>query len=67
MAGKKIKFEESLKRLEEIVAKLDQGGDDLEAIVKLYQEGSQLIKKCTRELQSIENKIEVISNDSVEK
>ena len=41
--------------------------DDLEVIVKLYQEGSQLIKKCTRELQSIENKIEVISNDSVEK
>lgn len=64
MPEDKLKFEEALKRLEEIVSRLENGSDDLDSIVTLYQEGNQLIKKCSQKLQQIENKIETISKDS---
>ncbi len=57
----KIKFEDALKRLEEIVHTLESGVDELDKIVNLFEEGSKLAKYCNEKLEKIENKIEDIS------
>ena len=57
----KIKFEDALKRLEEIVHTLEGGVDELDKIVNLFEEGSELAKYCNEKLEKIENKIEDIS------
>ncbi|NQV16978.1 MAG: exodeoxyribonuclease VII small subunit [Armatimonadetes bacterium] len=58
---KNIRFEDSLKRLEEIVETLETGVEDLDRIVNLFEEGSGLVQSCNEKLTQIENKIEVLS------
>lgn len=58
---KKIKFEKALERLEEIVEILEDGVDELDKIVDLFEEGSELSKYCNAKLETVENKIEIIS------
>lgn len=45
-------FEKSLLRLEEIVAKLEEGESSLEELLKLYEEGSKLAKDLQFNLDS---------------
>jgi exodeoxyribonuclease VII small subunit len=58
---KNIKFEDALKRLEEIVDNLEIGVDELNKIVNLFEEGSELVRLCNSKLEKIENKIEIIT------
>ena len=58
---KNIRFEDSLKRLEEIVETLETGVEDLDKIVNLFEEGSGLVQSCNQKLTQIENKLEVLS------
>lgn len=60
MAEKKNEktFEESLARLEEIVADMDSGELDLDKMVAHFEEGSKLIKICSKKLNEVEQKIE---------
>ena len=60
----KIKLEEAVKRLEDIIIQLESGGDDLEKIVNLFEEGSDLVKVCRQKLDDFENKIEIISGNT---
>ena len=46
MTKDKNNFESNLKKLEEIVEKLENGEVDLEESVKLYDEGMKLKKNC---------------------
>ena len=57
-------FEAALKRLEEIVQKLDGGEIDLEEMLKIYEEGAKLIKFCLHKLDDAENKIKVLTGNS---
>ena len=45
-----MSYAESMKRLEEIVAALETGGTDLDETLKLFEEGSKLLKSCQEEL-----------------
>ncbi|HAG12572.1 MAG TPA: exodeoxyribonuclease VII small subunit [Ruminococcus sp.] len=45
-----MKFEDGLKQLSEITAKLEAGGLSLEEAVKLYGEGTKLAAACKKEL-----------------
>jgi len=56
-------FEQALKRLEDIVASLEGGVGQLDQVVKLFKEGSELVSYCREKLRKVENKIEVISKD----
>jgi len=58
---KELKFEEALKRLEKIVGTLESGVDELDQIVDLFQEGSDIVKICNSKLTEVEAKIEIIS------
>lgn len=56
-------FEASLRRLEEIVNKLEQGEVPLEDSIKLYEEGLALSKKCIEKLTQAELKLKTLSKD----
>lgn len=55
------KFEDALKRLEEIVALMEDEKITLEAALKYYEEGVSLVKSCSRILDAAEKKIEILS------
>ncbi len=56
-------LETSLKRLEEILAKMQEGKLPLEESLKLYQEANQLVTVCTKTLLDAEKQIEVLMKD----
>lgn len=68
MAEKKesagLKFEEALKRLEEIVKGLEKGDLPLEESLKQFTEGIRLARHCTDEIDRAEKKVEVLLKDS---
>ncbi len=60
MAEKKIDFEKSLKRLDEIVDKIENETLPLDECLKLYTEGKALISTLEKTLKDAEKKIEQI-------
>jgi exodeoxyribonuclease VII small subunit len=64
MATKKAKaksFEDSMKRLEEIVQTLESGTLSLEETVALYKEGTELSNYCGSVLKKAEQEVKKIS------
>lgn len=55
-----LDFEAALKRLEEIVRKLESGEAALDDAIKLYEEGDKLKQQCEARLQAAQAKIEQI-------
>lgn len=53
-------FEESLKKLEAIVAQMERGDIALEDMVKLFEEGSKLAEQCKQQLADAEGKVEIL-------
>ena len=53
-------FEDSLKKLETIVAQLEQGELPLEDSLKLFEEGVGLSALCKQELDSAEGKVQML-------
>ena len=54
------KFEDALKRLEEIVEELERGDLPLEESLGKYEEGIKLSVLCTRKLETAKKKIEML-------
>jgi len=57
VARSKETFEDTLKRLEEIVAKMEGGGLGLDDSMKLYEEGMKNIGKLTSMLSKSREKV----------
>lgn len=55
-------YEKSLKRLEEIVAALEEGGQPLEKTLELFGEGTALLNACAKYLDNAEQKIITLMN-----
>jgi exodeoxyribonuclease VII small subunit len=53
-----MSFEKALERLETIVEMLENGTLDLEASVKLFEEGIVLSVRCQQELQKAEGRVQ---------
>jgi len=53
-------FEESLKKLEAIVARMEQGDVTLEESIKLFEEGTKLAEQCKQQLAEAEGKVEIL-------
>ncbi len=60
---KKLSFEQSLERLEEIVKLLETGSAPLEESTKLYEEGIALIRVCNGQLEQTEARIRLLRSD----
>ncbi|MBR0160703.1 MAG: exodeoxyribonuclease VII small subunit [Oscillospiraceae bacterium] len=57
MSDTKLSFEESLKRLEEIVEHLERGDIALQDSLQLFEEGSALLAGCNQMLEEAEQKV----------
>lgn len=67
MSKKKMTFEESMGRLEQIVRAMERGDVALEESLKLFHEGTELVKNCGKlldEAQMQVNKIMVAADGS---
>ncbi len=68
MKEKEENFEDLLKRLEEITAKLEKEEENsLEESMKLFEEGVAISKKCNQEIEKAEQKISILikENDKI--
>lgn len=63
MARKKMTFEESIKRLEEIVRELEDGQIPLERALDLFSEGITVSKFCQSSLEEAERRIMILTSD----
>ena len=57
-------FEENMHRLEQIVRTMERGEVPLEESLKLFQEGTELVKNCGKLLDDAELQVKKIMADS---
>ena len=56
MAAKQMKFQEAMKRLDEIVALLNNNELELEEAMSLFEEGLKLSAQCEKQLKTLKIK-----------
>lgn len=64
MSRKKLSFEESMTRLEQIVRSMERGDVALEESLKLFQEGTELVKDCQKLLEEAQLQVKKIMTAS---
>lgn len=57
MAKKEQSFEDAMLRLESIVDKMERGDVSLEESLALFEEGTALVKLCTKKLDSVQMRV----------
>ena len=57
-------FETALKRLEEIVKKLENGELSLDSALELFEEGIKLSRFCHSKLEQAERRVEILLKNS---
>ena len=60
MAPRKKSFEENMQRLEQIVRAMERGDVPLEESLKLFQEGTQLVRDCGKLLDEAELQVKKV-------
>ncbi len=58
--AKKLDFEKSLARLEEVVRKLEAANVSLDEAMKLFEEGVELARACQKQLEEAEARVEIL-------
>lgn len=53
-------FEQTLKRLEDILAALEDGRSGLDASLRLFEEGVELLRSASAELGTAETKVQML-------
>lgn len=59
-----MSFEDALRELESIVARLESGDEQLDSSIALYERGNQLRQHCADRLDAAQARIEAIRLDS---
>ncbi|MFK8138175.1 MAG: exodeoxyribonuclease VII small subunit [Bdellovibrionales bacterium] len=59
-----MSFEKNLKRLEEIVEEMENSELSLDKSLKHFEEGVKLSKDCNKELESAEQKVQMLVGKS---
>ena len=54
---KELPLEEALERLDKIVKAMEEGGLTLEEAIRLFEEGTELVRLCNQRLDTAELKI----------
>jgi len=60
-----VKYEEALKRLEQLVAELDRSELDLETRLKRFEEGTKLARVLLKKLEQAKKKVELLVKTNV--
>lgn len=63
MNQKNRSFEENMQRLEQIVRAMERGDVALEESLKLFQEGTELVRSCGKLLDEAELQVKMIMTD----
>ncbi len=58
-----MKFEDNLRKLEGLVAKMESGEMNLDEMIKAFEEGRKLVVDCQKDLESIRQRIEKVTKD----
>ncbi len=61
MSQKKATFEENISRLEQIVRAMERGDVALEESLKLFQEGTELVRVCEKLLDDAQLQVSKIT------
>lgn len=61
MKAKTKTFEEKMQRLEEIVRAMERGDVALEESLKLFQEGTELVRSCGKQLEEAKMQVTKIT------
>ena len=56
-----MKFEDNLKKLEGLVAKMESGEMNLDEMIKSFEEGRKLVADCQKDLESIRLRVEKVT------
>ena len=56
-----MKFEDNLKKLEGIVAKMEGGDMNLDDMIAAFEEGRKLVAECQKDIESIRLRIEKVT------
>jgi len=56
----KDKFEDALRKLEDIVKKMEAGDIPLDEALKSFEEGVRLIRFCSAKLEETERRVEML-------
>lgn len=64
MPAKTVKFEDAMKRLNEIVNDLEQNEKPLDESIQLFEEGLKLVKTCNDRLKQYETKVQDIMKEN---
>ena len=59
-----MNFEESIKRLDEIIEKLENNETSLEEAIEIYREGAALLRSCRKQLEQAELLVTVADEDN---
>ena len=62
-AVSEMSFEEAMKALEDVVARLEAGDVPLEESINLYERGAELKSYCQKKLSEAEEKVAAITLD----
>jgi len=62
--SEKMNFEQSIQRLEQIVRAMERGDVPLDESLKLFQEGTELVRACAEMLEKAEMQIHAVMTDS---
>jgi len=62
----KVSFENSMKKLETVVGKLEGDEVSLEESLKLFEDGVKLMRFCHMRLNEIEEKVQILVADESE-
>ena len=55
--SEKLSFEKSMERLEQIVRTMERGDAPLDESLKLFQEGTELVRSCGKMLEDAEMQV----------
>jgi exodeoxyribonuclease VII small subunit len=61
------RFEDAMQRLEEIVKNLESGDLPLEESLKVFAEGMELAKYCSKKLEEAEKKVTMLIEESADR
>lgn len=62
MAEEKQNFEQSLKKLEQLVNEMESGNLPLDEMMSRFEEGRRLVTLCTTELETIRQRIDKVTS-----
>ena len=61
MAEEKHNFEQSLKKLEQLVSEMESGNLPLDEMMSRFEEGRRLVTLCSAELETIRQRIDKVT------